>query len=642
MWDALHDPVIAAALVREAPDIIATFDHEGRFLQANPAAVRQSGYSLDELRGLPLSALFDGPDRLRLGAARDRTVEGEQISVSVRYRRKDGEQRWLSVRTAPIVRPGLADAVLVVARDVTDDVVRTRALRESDERFRSLVSAFDRAFFVVDPDLRVAGVFGRWVRTGGFDARRWLGRTPEELSPSTGGEPHTSALRRTLAGEDVTYEWHYEPAGEPAGEARRLRVNLSPMRDADGIVTGVAGVAADVTRRLRAEAEADALRLRIAESERAESLGKLVSGVAHELNNPLAAVLNFTEDLLDTETDPERRAALEVVRAQALRSRTIVRDLLTFARRGGHRPLSPQAPGPIIESIVRAMRPGLGRGVSLHADITHGGTSLELDRSGFEQVVTNLITNAAHSAPRDGNVRLAARREDAEYIIDVCDDGPGIPNEILPRIFEPFFTTKATGQGVGLGLSVSLGIVQEHRGRLEASNGPDGRGACFTVRLPVSARAPIAPTPPIGTPLVRGRLATPSPDAPGLLIIDDEEPIRRALRRFFERRGWRVEEAADGLEGLAKLAAPDAERLYTAILCDLRMPGLDGPNLYAKVREIAPALIPRIVISTGDTTADTAAEFLDEIDAPVLQKPYELSEVATLLDQLRAGIRPAT
>ena len=661
MWDALHDPVIAAALVREAPDIIATFDHEGRFLQANPAAVRQSGYSLDELRGLPLHALFDAPDLLRLGAARDRTVEGEQISVSVQYRRKDGERRWLAVRTAPIVRPGLADAVLVVARDVTDDVVRTRALRASDERFRSLVSAFDRAFFVVDPDLRVAGVFGRWVRTGGFDARRWLGRTPEELSPSTGGEPHTSALRRTLAGEDVTYEWNYEPAGEPKGErageragepagdgagersdeARRLRVNLSPMRDADGIVTGVAGVAADVTRRLRAEAEADALRLRIAESERAESRGKLVSGVAHELNNPLAAVLNFTEDLLDTETDPERRAALEVVRAQALRSRTIVRDLLTFARRGGHRPLSPQAPGPIIESIVRAMRPGLGRGVALHADIAHGGTSLELDRAGFEQVVTNLITNAAHSAPRDGNVRLAARREGAEFVIDVSDDGPGIPSEILPRIFEPFFTTKATGQGVGLGLSVSLGIVQEHHGRLDASSAPDGRGACFTVRLPVSARAPIVPTPPIGTPLVRGRLATPSPDAPGLLIIDDEEPIRRALRRFFERRGWRVEEAADGLEGLAKLAAPDAERRYTAILCDLRMPGLDGPHLYAKVREIAPALIPRIVISTGDTTATTAAEFLDAIDAPVLQKPYELSEVATLLDQMRARIRPA-
>jgi signal transduction histidine kinase/CheY-like chemotaxis protein len=442
-------------------------------------------------------------------------------------------------------------------------------------------------------------------------------------------------LRRTLTGEDVTYEWHFEPGGD--GEARRLRVHLSPMRDADGVVTGIAGVAADVTRRVRAEAEAAALRARIVESERAEALGKLVSGVAHELNNPLAAVLNFTEDLLDTEPDPDRRAALEVVRAQALRSRTIVRDLLTFARRGGHRPLSPQEPGPIIESIVRAMRPGLGRGVSLHCEITDGDTSIELDRAGFEQVVTNLVTNAAHSAPRDGHVRLVARRDGAEYRIDVCDDGPGIPSEILPRIFEPFFTTKATGQGVGLGLSVSLGIVQEHHGTLDASNGAEGVGACFTVRLPVSARVPIAPTPPIGIPLVRGHQRTPPPDAPGLLIVDDEEPIRRALRRFFERRGWRVEEAVDGLEGLAKLVAPGAEKRYAAILCDLRMPGLDGPELYQRVRERAPALLGRIVISTGDTSGDKAADFLDSVNAPVLQKPYELSEVATVLDQLRAG-----
>ena len=637
MWDALQDPVIAAALVREAPDIIATLDRNGSFLQANPAAVRQSGYTLAELQVLPLSTLFDAPDLARMSAARDRTMAGEQVSFRVRYRRRDGEQRWIAVRAAPIVHDATADAVLVFARDVTDDVIRTRALRESDERFRSLVSAFDRAFFVVDLDLRVAGVFGRWVRTGGFDARAWLGRTPAELSPLTGGEPHTSALHRTLSGEDVTYEWQFEPVG---GESRRLRVNLSPMRDADGLVTGIAGVAADVTRRVRAEAEADALRARIVESERAESLGKLVSGVAHELNNPLAAVLNFTEDLLDTEPDPDRRAALEVVRAQALRSRTIVRDLLTFARRGGHRPLSPQEPGPIIESIVRAMRPGLGRSVSLHCEITDGDTSLELDRAGFEQVITNLVTNAAHSAPRDGHVRLIARRDGAEFQIAVCDDGPGIPSEILPRIFEPFFTTKATGQGVGLGLSVSLGIVREHHGSLEASNGADGVGACFTVRLPVSVRVPIALTPPIGTPLVRGHKRTPAPDAPGLLIIDDEEPIRRALRRFFERRGWRVDEAADGLEGLAKLTAHGAATRYAAILCDLRMPGLDGPELYEKVRELAPALLRRIVISTGDTSGDKAADFLDAVDAPVLQKPYELSEVATLLDQLRAGNLP--
>ena len=632
MRDTLQDPVITAALVREAPDIIATFDHAGRLLQANPATVRQSGYSLEELQDLPMSAFFDAADLARLSAARDRTAAGEQVTATVRYRHKDGQIRWLSARTAPLLREGADYAMLVFARDVTDEVVRNQSLRASDERFRSLVAAFDRAFFVVDPDLRLAGLFGRWVETAGVDPRRLLGRTPVQLAPQTGGEPHLSAMKRTMAGEDVTYECDF-PA--PSGELRRLRVSLSPMRDADGGVTGIAGVAADVTRRIRADAEAGALRARIVESERAEALGKLVSGVAHELNNPLAAVLNFTEDLLDTEPDPDRRAALEVVRAQALRSRTIVRDLLTFARRGGHRPLAPQEPGPIIESVVRAIRPGLGRGVSLVWEITQGATSLELDRAGFEQVITNLITNAAHASPRDGEVRLHACRVGAEFVIDVVDDGPGIPADFLPRIFEPFFTTKATGQGVGLGLSVSLGIVAEHKGTLEARNRVDGAGACFTVRLPVSRRAAIPPTPPIGIALVSGSVPTLSADAPGLLIIDDEEPIRRALRRFFERRGWRVEEAVDGFAGLEKLVTPGAERHYAAVLCDLRMPGLDGPQLYAKVRELAPAMLSRIVISTGDTSTESAAAFLGGIDAHILEKPYELSAVASLLDQLR-------
>ena len=636
MKEHLLDPAVASTLVREAPDMIVTLDRDGRILQANPATLRESGFSLEELRSRPIETFMPGLDPKRIAAARERLLDGpDSTPVTVRYHRRDGGLRWLSVRIAPLPESAGDAQHLIFARDVTDEILRMQALRESDQRFRSLVSAFDRAFFVVDLELRVAGIFGRWVRSAGLEPRMWLGRTPEEITPETGGEPHTSALRLAIAGEDTSYEWDYPmPVG---GEYRRLRIHLSPMRDGDGAVTGVAGVAADVTRRIRAEAEADALRARIGESERAEALGKLVSGVAHELNNPLAAVLNFTEDLLSTEPDPERRASLEVVRAQALRSRTIVRDLLTFARRGGHRPLTPQEPGPLIESVVRAIRPGIGRGVRLECAIAQGGTSLELDRSGFEQVVTNLVTNAAHAAPRDGHVRLTARRDGQEYVIEVSDDGPGIPAELLPRIFEPFFTTKATGQGVGLGLSVSLGIVQEHLGTLAASNGSDGIGACFTVRLPVSTRLPIAPTPPIGTPVVTGRNPTPPPDAPGLLIVDDEEPIRRALRRFFERRGWRVDEAADGLEGLEKLTAPGADRRYTAVLCDLRMPGLDGPELYARIREVAPQLLPRIVISTGDTSGEAAAAFLDGISSPVLQKPYELSEVATLLDRMRAG-----
>ncbi len=625
------DPSVAATLVAEAPDMIVTLDREGRIRQANPATVRESGFSLDELRSLPIETFMPGMDPKRVLAARERAADGAATPVTVRYHTKDGTLRWLSVRFVPLPAGSEEAATLVFARDVTDEIVRTQALRESNERFRTLVSAFDRAFFVVDGDLRMAGLFGRWVRTEGLDPQRWIGRTPEELFPRTQGAPHVGALRRALAGEDVTYECDVD-ARIPAG-VRRLRINLSPMRDADGTVIGIAGVAADITRRVSAEAEAAALRARVAESARAEALAKLVSGVAHELNNPLAAMLNFTEDLLLTEEDGDRRAALEVVRAQALRSRVIVRDLLTFARRGGHRPPRPQAPGPILESVVRVLRPAFGRGVRLECDVRDGETPLELDRTGLEQVVTNLLTNAAQAAARDGLVRLDARREGDRYVIVVTDDGDGIQPDVLPRIFEPFFSTKPTGEGTGLGLPVSLGIVQEHRGTLEAANG--ARGARFTVSLPVTLRRPAPPTPPLGVAVVTGGV-TEGHAVPALLIVDDEEPIRLALRRYFERSGWQVDEAADGKQAIAHLSLPGAAAKYDLVLCDVRMPGLDGVAVHAWVREKLPALLPRLVMATGDVSSDGAANFLAGLTTPVLEKPFELAEVAALVDRLRA------
>jgi two-component system NtrC family sensor kinase len=456
------------------------------------------------------------------------------------------------------------------------------------------------------------------------------------LFPETDGEPHVTQLTRVLEGEDVTYEWAYP--NQATGDLIQLRLHASPMRDAEDGVIGIAVVVVDITRRVRAEAEAVALRARIAAAERAEALGQLVSGVAHELNNPLASMLNFTEDLLLGESDPERRSALEVIRAQALRSRVIVRDLLTFARRGGNRPHLPHAPGPIVSDVVRALRPGLGDGVRLDSDISDGGMVLAIDRAGFEQVITNLLTNAAQATGPGGNVLLRARVHEQWYEIEVLDDGPGIAPEVLSRLFEPFFTTKSTGQGVGLGLSVSVGIVQEHGGTLTAANRRDAQGAVFTVRFPVPEVALELPPPPLprtSVPAVKRSSQAQPVEGPVLLIVDDEEPIRRALRRFFERRGWIVEEAHDGVEGDRLLSAPDASQRYVAILCDLRMPGLDGPELYARVNERTPELARRFVISTGDVVGETAAAFLASIDSPVLEKPYELATVDAIVERLR-------
>ena len=213
----------------------------------------------------------------------------------------------------------------------------------------------------------------------------------------------------------------------------------------------------------------------------------------------------------------------------------------------------------------------------------------------------------------------------------VEDNGAGIAEENFSRIFEPFFTTKATGQGVGLGLSVSLGIMQAHDGELFAENrgASAGGGARFTMKLPLSTTREKRNTPP--------RVLDPMPARKAsLLIIDDEESIRRALRRYFERRDWVVEEATDGADAVVKLERPDAEAVFDVILCDLKMPGISGQELYVRLKGDRPVLSKKFIFATGDSGAPDVVDFLTSVGVPVLEKPFELRSLELLAQQVRA------
>ncbi len=619
-------------LVQSAPDMVMTFDQNGHFLEVNPATLQQAGYTWEEIKRIPNTAFFPPEDWPKIMDARTRTLAGEIVEMDVRFVRRSGEVRWVQTRSASFRRAGETTALLVLARDITDAKRQTDALRDNDERFRLIVSALDLGFYTIDTEGHLTAIYGRWAEEQMATGKARLGSPAIDLVPPESVELHRDANLRALAGEDVTFHWSVPQAdGEPE---HFYRSHLAPMRDAGGAIVGVAGVWTDETAATLAERERETLRARLVDAERIESLGKLVSGVAHELNNPLAAILNFTEDLLADPRTGDERMALEVIQAQALRSRTIVRDLLTFVRKGDRRLLKPEVPGPIIETLLRAVRPGLAtQGVSFSASLMDPDAPLMLDRAGFEQVITNLLTNAAQSAGAGGAVRFASQISGGSYEVIVEDNGAGIPAEHFGRIFEPFFTTKATGQGVGLGLSVSLGIVQAHDGVLLAENrgAAAGGGARFTMRIPLSStHEPRPQLPKVIVPM--------PPRSASLLIIDDEEPIRRALRRYFERRGWVVEEATDGADAVLKLERPDAAAIFDVVLCDLKMPGISGQELYNRLLKDRRALAKKFIFATGDSGAPDVADFLREVGVPVLEKPFELG----VLEQVVIKVREAS
>ena len=413
------------------------------------------------------------------------------------------------------------------------------------------------------------------------------------------------------------------------GTTVTVRVSARAYHDERGSLAYSEGFVENITP-LRVAEQA------VRQSEKLAALGQLVSGVAHELNNPLAAILHFAEDLLEDERSAQDLEALSVIRDQARRSRTIVRDLLSFVRFRHPTRERVDLHG-VLAAGVRALQPMVEHiGASLTAELPSDEAYGNTDPAGLQQILTNLVMNAAQAAGFNGLVRVRAAVDGEDLLLIVEDDGPGIAPSNLSRVFEPFFTTKAVGEGTGLGLSVTLGIVQQLDGRIAAENRPveEGTGARFTVRLPIDRTASNE------SDVNRGR-ATPERIASPLeafsnarvLIIDDEPSIRAALRRFFQRRGWAVDEANDGTEGLATLLEGKTD--FTAVISDLRMPGCSGVELHDHVAAVAPELLDRIIFSTGDVASKDAAEFMRRTKCTVLQKPFELRALEGLIVKAR-------
>jgi PAS domain S-box-containing protein len=408
----------------------------------------------------------------------------------------------------------------------------------------------------------------------------------------------------------------------------------------NGTPTGFVLIVRDRTERARYEEERERTQVQRAQTARLETIGRMVSGVAHELNNPLTAILAFAQDLLSQARNSADGEALTTIVQQAQRCRAIVLDLLTFAR-GKRDDREPIAPVVVLRRVLPALeRQAEARRVRLEARVGEELPHLDINPSAIEQVLTNLVVNAIQAVAEGGEVTVRARVESDLLALIVEDNGPGISAAALPQLFEPFFTTKGPGEGTGLGLSVSHAIVEQHGGSLKAENrdGPGERGARFTVRLPyldrraASRRLPDLP---------RSDLVGSPPAAPRaarrVLVVDDEGPIRVAIRRYLERRGWTVEEARDGREALELLGLTDGARLradaYDAIVTDLKMPGVSGIEIHDRLAAASPAGVAKLILITGDTASPEMAEFMDRLRQPLVQKPFDMRTLADLLDR---------
>jgi len=386
----------------------------------------------------------------------------------------------------------------------------------------------------------------------------------------------------------------------------------------------------DIGERRRREEQSRDLYQQLLQAEKMAALGQTMSGVAHELNNPLGAILALAERLRLQGANTPLATGLRTLHKEAERAARIARQLLTFARKR-HTTRLMVPVNEVVAETVRLREVDLHR-AGLRAEMTLGEDLPDVfaDPHQLQQVVLNLLINAEHAMVREGVGRLIALRtlaEDTDHVrIEVRDDGPGMSEEVLSHIFDPFFTTKDVGEGTGLGLSVAQAIVAEHGGRLFAESSP-GAGATFAIVLPAAGatvQAPRAPsTAPVDVPEVFGT---------GLrvLLADDEPALAGAVADTLRDAGFDVTMASDGEEALARARS----QTFDAVICDLRMPRVDGPSFYRAISDVSPPQARRVIFVTGDVTGTEAARFLDESGCRWLAKPFRLAELLRVVREV--------
>ncbi len=606
---ALQSERVFAESFQSSAVPLALFDlRTGLVTEVNFALENLCGRTREELVGSLVAALGIGnTTQLIRRMRRSGRVREQQTTL----RTRDGAERSVVVSANRIVVAD-ADPALTLIIDRTEHEHAVAALRSTDQRLHELAESIDEVFWVATPDrsriLYISPacekVAGRTCESVYDDGKAWLDTVlPEERARDVADRPH--------------YDVRIERAD---GTERWIRTKIFPVRDEAGGVQRIAGVTLDIT-------EQRALEEQLRQAQKMESLGMLAGGIAHDFNNLLAVISSCSGLLAEsTERSSPDRELVEDIADAVVRATTMTRQLLAFSRKQVTEPVVLD-PNIVVNDTRKLLRRILGVNIELVTSLEPDLRPVFIDRGHLVQVILNLAVNARDAMPAHGRLMLSTRNAGSNVVLEVADTGGGMSPEVLARACEPFFTTKEQGNGTGMGLAVVHGIVDGAHGRLEISS-EVGRGTTFRITLPAfdgpaqNIRAP-------------SELATRGVET--ILIVDDDDHVRRATARALRSRGYSVREASNGRAALIALSTAPCDLL----LSDIVMPGMSGRVLAEAALGRFPDL--KVLFMTGYTDDEIVHDGVTTGVVDLIEKPFTIPTLATKVREVLDGpgaVRP--
>ncbi len=492
-------------------------------------------------------------------------------------------------------------------------------IKSAEANYRDLFDNANDLIFTLDSNFRVSSANKATLEITGYSLAELIGMPSVSFISPTQNRPLFDVLKQHLRRANTSTSLELSLKNK-AGRTKLVEVTLRVKRR--GLkATELHCIARDITRRRELEQQ-------LQQTEKLSSIGKLVAGVAHELNNPLTSIVGYTNLLEESNLHPQQKRDLQVILRQAERARVIVRDLLTFAR-NIHLERELVDVNEVIHASIMLFKEQLQQNnVHLVNSLDFGLPRLIADPHQLEHVFVNLMTNSVQALankPRKKIITIKSSYSYGTIQIALADNGPGIAGDIINQIFDPFFSTRQVGEGTGLGLSICYGIISAHGGKIWAENNPEG-GSIFVIELPVSTLPAELSAEPEQLPL--------QPEAKSqavrIMVIDDETYLLELMDRVLSNPSQSVHTTDNGRKALAKLLTEP----FDVIICDILMPDLTGIELYQQVVAAQPQLANRFIFVTGNAVDTDTRTFLASNNLHWVAKPFMPADITAAIAQI--------